>query len=126
MADTLDPRYAHDDRDYSSQDVYESVLQAVRARCNEMQGPGPRLRQLGHSLWGQYSRYERTDVLAGIQAAIQNGDLVKWTDTEGMTRYTVAEEDELQRLVGYMNRHEYDPETISRVAEAIQEVRDDG
>jgi hypothetical protein len=109
----------------SSKQIYDTVVGAVRARCNDVQGPGARKRQLYVSLAGTYGRFETDDIDKALRAGRERGDLCRWRDGAGTLRYTPIEEDELQDIVGYMNDHEYDPEQIERIARLIREVRDD-
>lgn len=112
------------DREYTSKDVYESVVRAVRARCNDVQGPGARRRQIVTSLGGSYGRYQAADLNSALRAARERGDLIRWLDADGVYRHTPTDLDLLQEVVAYMNKHDYGPEPIERVAQRIREVRD--
>jgi len=109
----------------SSKRIYDMVVGAVRARCNDVQGPGARKRQLYVSLAGTYGPFETDDVDNALRAGRERGDLCRWRDAVGTLRYTPIAESELRAVVAYMNDHEYDPEQIERIARLVREVRDD-
>lgn len=117
--------YNPDDREYTSKDVYDAVVGTVRANNNDVQGPGATRATVGTSLWGPYNRYDHADGVAALRAAVERGDLITWTDADGITRYSVPDEAELRRIVGYMNEHDYPVKNVRRIAELIWEVSND-
>jgi len=104
---------------------YHRVLHTIAANSSPKQLPGVTVNQIMTHIGGQYGGFDREEIESTLRAAKQNDDIISWTDADGRTRLTLVVEDDLQRLVGYMNTHEYDPATIAEVAEAIQEVRAD-
>lgn len=103
---------------------YEQVLRTIASQTSPKQAPGIRPATIATHLAGPYGRYDREEIDSTLKAARQNDDIVRWLDVDGQTRVTLAVVDDLQRVVAYMNAHEYPAERIERVAAWIQEVRD--
>jgi len=83
------------------QHVYERVLRCVDAQTSPKQPPGCVPKQV-HCHLVEHGNLDYEPVRRAVQAARENGDLVRWRDADGTPRLTVADGDKLQRAVDWL------------------------
>lgn len=105
-------------------DRYHAVLRTVAANTTEVQPPGIRPAHIKVHLVSN-GRYTAEGVDSAIRAAVEHDDLVKWTDGEGRTRYTLATTADLRRVAERLHDQGRQSD-LSRINRKIEEVRQDG
>lgn len=108
-----------------SKQRYQAVLRTIAANSSPMQLPGVTVAQIITHIGGPYGRYDRGEITSTLRAAQQNDDIISWTDADGRARLTLTVEDDLKRVVGYLNEHGYPAERIEPIVDVIREVRAD-
>lgn len=97
---------------------YEKILRTVKENTSPKQPPGVP----AGSLWQILVDNNGMDADAAqshVRAAVENDDLFKYTDRDGVVRYARADKS-LRRLIGQENERDHpDVTLIERAAEAI-------
>ncbi|WP_135535394.1 hypothetical protein [Halostella pelagica] len=108
-----------------SRDRYQAVLRTVAHQTSPNQLPGarPMTIRLLQATQGQHSH---DDVDSSIQAAVSNGDLLRWRDKDGHVCLTLCNEPDLKRLAQHIAEELEDSDQLARVNQMLAEVRDDG
>ena len=82
--------------------IYEKVVATVHHQTSPKQAPGCTTGQLWTHLV-DHANHDHDKVETAIRAAVEHGDLVEWTDAEGRTRLTPADEpNKCQRAVEWL------------------------
>jgi hypothetical protein len=106
---------------------YDQVVNTVARNTSPKQRPGVP----AHALWitlVSHGSLSGSDARSAVTAAVDNGDLFRYTDYDDTIRYCPQTEDALLRLIeAEATREERDTELIARANGELQELRaDDG
>ncbi|WP_323192398.1 hypothetical protein [Halostella sp. PRR32] len=112
------------ERRRESRDRYQAVLRTVAHQTSPKQSPGARPTTI-RLLQATHGQHDHDDVDSAMRAAIENDDLLKWTDADGRVRLTLYAEPDLKRLAQHIGGTVKDPHELARVNQALAEVRDE-
>lgn len=97
--------------------AYEAVLRTVDHQTSPKQLPGCRPPYL---ILCTHARWDREQIEPAVRAAVEQGDLFEWTDTDGQRRLTPNDRETLRRLAEHLE----DADRLRRLARFVGSQED--